>query len=200
MSLWQALEARKKSAQDSLAAEERSRVEAERHAEQLNAANARLENELNAQRQYQQLQSIPPIWDAIGDLTVPTNNLLQTLQRARVDEDTKSIAKAELLAWRPIAFKAAISFSSAFLLINEENTMASIRKTQSALEMLVKAVERLHSDISAGEPVTARSIGEASKLQNELVANRKEMIETAKQHIGGYNGIPSTQTNPDPGS
>ncbi|MDI9934719.1 hypothetical protein QM806_04520 [Rhodococcus sp. IEGM 1351] len=204
VSLWQALEARKKNAKDALAAEERSRKEAERHAEQLHDANTRLENELTAQRNAEQLRLIPPIWPAVDkivdsaertlSLADETKNFLKLDQHIpdqhRITQRKRAEHIASLARDRQHAVESMIM--PAALLVSEPDTMASIQRVWALTNSLQFNIHVSLNKSKAfdwpNDPENSES--NITALLNELSSERQQMFVSAREKIAELPPIP----------
>nr|WP_218680372.1 hypothetical protein [Rhodococcus qingshengii] len=214
VSLWQANEAKKKSVEDAerasklLKREKKRNKKAEaaevgRHEQALTNANNRLKHEIDSQRRHQQLMSIPPIWEAIGELAAPTKYLLYALQVGSVgDEAAREKARDMYSSWEILYDRAQISFTTATLIISDAEVSKHLKNTYKELMAFKVAMLAVHSQFIKKEKITIEEGLAARDRLSSIIAERNSMIECAALNIGGLMEIDENtkQTDPDSSS
>lgn len=153
VSLWQAFEAKSKAKRDAESAAGKLAEERGRHEREMKEANNRLEQELDLQRRFEQIRSIPPISASMTRLTLPTSDFLMSLARfnAASEErrlDGRTLQRHELedvritsSAWMDAFVRVETSFTTAQLVIDNEQVTRLIAT-------LYKRLKTLHEEVA----------------------------------------------------
>ncbi|GAC58506.1 hypothetical protein GOHSU_41_00450 [Gordonia hirsuta DSM 44140 = NBRC 16056] len=165
------------------AAAERDRAEAQ-FRQELKAADERLARELDSARRIEQIKTIPPIWDVIGELNLLYPGLVAALKEAPGLPRTQESA-AELMRvfgpWMNCSHRVEMAFSQAMMMVSEPLVLEAISE-------LYEDTRTLHSLMisAANEAVAAQidpDLTEFDKLMASIRSRRKSITALVREHL-----------------
>ncbi|MDV7992089.1 hypothetical protein [Rhodococcus sp. IEGM 1374] len=186
VALYQTKLARDDAAQAKLDAAEQQRIEADRHSKELEAADERLSNELKASRDFEQLQTIPPIWQEIADLAESFTRFKRTIVKAHQIQPTTTAVEAfkeEVMPFINGLKNLELVFTPALIMVTERHTENAVKKlykdTRDLLRMCEGAIKTGARDKKLVDT------NEMTEQMSKISKSRKPMINIARQHLNG---------------
>ncbi|MGW0328681.1 hypothetical protein [Nocardia sp. NPDC003183] len=183
VALWQTKLARDTATAATAAAQAEIERVNERLARELRAADDRLARELDASRRLEQLRTLPPIWDQIGDLAFPFLAYLDAVGEAHLLVTQQDVDRfMEVMnPWMEAIQRLELVFTPALMLISEPNT-------QDAVTQLYKRTRRLQvlSQEACGTAMRDKQQPDLQPLRDlmkEINTSRKTMTNIVREHL-----------------
>ncbi|MBY4111110.1 hypothetical protein HQO82_19300 [Rhodococcus fascians] len=163
-----------------------------RHALELESANKRLTHELTANRRLEQLKTIPPIWEALPSLTLPTNAIVGFMKSHNEDKSVRSRAgvpqsEATLIDYERLNSNWMVDyenvssiFTPAEILIDDEYLARVVATCHHRLQTLKDHLVESMKSFSRDELLDHDRVRELMKLINET---KTPMLGVARRRL-----------------
>lgn len=184
VTVWQTNNANKQARAAEKRAEDDAKVMAERHRMEMEAADKRLAHELDSARRIEQIRTIPPIWDAFGQLAVPYVDFKGVMETAHRLPRTKASAdklKAQVQPWINGMRNLELAFTTPVLMVSEPHTQKAITDLYEKVRKLQELTNaELKETMVQQRPYNKEPIDELFK---EIAQSRKTMTNTVREHL-----------------
>ncbi|CAH0190181.1 hypothetical protein SRABI91_01653 [Rhodococcoides fascians] len=164
------------------AAEQLARDEA-RHAADLIAADRRLTHELDSTRRFEQLRTIPPIWDSIGNLTSKWIIYREAIKDAPYLEHTQESVDEwmkKVTPWTDAIRDLELVFTTPMMMVSEPHTQAAITELYEKIRLLQQKSFDLIGQALKKQEV---ELTEITALTKEINTSRKPMTSIVRQYL-----------------
>ncbi|OZE79185.1 hypothetical protein CH304_19605 [Rhodococcus sp. 15-649-1-2] len=163
---------------------DRIALEEARHTADLVAADKRLAHELDSARRLEQLKTIPPIWDAIGDLTTHWIDYREALNAAPYLASTdEAVAewRKQIDPWLDSLKAVELVFTTPMMIVSEPNTQGAITELYEKVRKLqTMSVDLVGVAFKTKKPV---DLGDATALVKSINTSRKPMTSIVRQYL-----------------
>lgn len=151
---------------------------------ELRAADERLARELDATRRMEQLKTIPPIWDVVGELSYLYPRLVEALNEAPGlprDQESADALMQVVEPWMDCSRKVEMEFSSAMMMVSEPHVLAAISE-------LYEDTRTLHGlVVSAANDAMGAQVNpdwtELNTRMDSIRSRRKTMTALVREHL-----------------
>lgn len=192
VALYQTKLARDDANQAKLDAADRLQDEKKRHEDELSAANERLENELDAQRRFEQIKTITPIWDTFQQMAIPTNQLIEAVHdlNAKVrkresrsedmtHDDFKDLEK-QFNVFIQVLLKSEIAFSPALMIVDQPDVSILI----AAMYRDVRDFQEMAGEVLSLAVTKKRPSPQILIDQNRKISKHRDpMVKAVREHL-----------------
>lgn len=165
------------------AAADLERAEA-RFKDELKSADERLTRELDASRRMDQLKTVPPMWEAVGELSFLYPKLVEALNDAPGlprDQGSADVLMQVIEPWMDCSRRVEMAFSAAMMMVSEPHV-------QAALSELYEDTRALHSlVVSAATDAMRNQVNpdwtEFDARMASIRSRRKTMTALVREHL-----------------
>lgn len=157
-----------------------------RFKDELTAADERLARELDATRRMEQVKTLPPIWDVVGELNLLYPNLVEALNEApRMprDQDSADLLMQRIEPWTDCLRRLEMTFSAAMMIVSEPHVQDALSELYADTRSLNDLLLVVTND-AAGSQVNP-DWTELDARMASILSSRKTMTALVREHLAG---------------